>query len=173
MTAKKILALFGDYLRPRVRRLRPRGYERPSDSNTDIRFQAWLRVVCHPEYPIYEKDLIASYVQCTADRWQQERLAEFEMALGASLDDSPFVHQQSEEFVDIRRVLLTTGAAAHYACVDQSTIQRWIGKGMPHEKRWTYQYINFEVLMLWCSEEERKNRKSRKNATRKGKTEAA
>lgn len=146
MTAKKILALFGDYLRPRVRMLRPRGYERPSDSNTDIRFQAWLRVVCHPEYPIYEKDLIASYVQCTADRWQQERLAEFEMALGASLDDSPFVHITIEEVCDFSGCMIPVSAAAICAKRDVKTIHRWIESGLQHEKRGAYYYVSVNKL---------------------------
>lgn len=148
MTAREIMGMFGEYLRPRTGRILPRGYERPGYRPGHRKFYAWLRVVTQPEFPHYEKDLMACLVTCTGDVWQNERIAEFEMALQASLNDRPFCyHEPTESVAPIDDVLISApGAAAWKGCARQ-TIHNWIDAGrLKYEKRGGDYYVRLGDL---------------------------
>jgi hypothetical protein len=151
-TAQKLLALYADYLRPRIKMIRPRGYERPSESRTDIRFQAWLRVVTEPTFLDYERDLNACLVKCDGDVWQAERIAEFEMALSESLEHQPFVHRGVEDTgtaPDSRDALVPLSAAAMACGVVPETLRLWTNKGLKCEKRGSYYWVNVLEALAW------------------------
>lgn len=147
--ARWLLSLFGDYLRPRVKAIRPKGYEKPSADDSDIRFEAWLRIVTTPRYNEYETDLLAVYVRCDAHPMTVERVGEFELALVQSLVDRPFVHRRVEQSADKSFALVPISAAAMALSVDPDTVLRWTNKGLPSLKKGAYYWVNFLAARDW------------------------
>lgn len=132
MTAKALIALYWEYLQPKVKNVRPRGYEKPGERYSDRRFQAWLRVVTEPRYSEAESLLLSG----TPCEW-------FEAELSDSLRVRPFVYREQEDKVrDLRGALVPIATAAVLAKRTVKTIHNWIGNGLRHEKRGAYYWVS-------------------------------
>lgn len=137
----RVLRTYGDYMMPRVKAVRPRGYERPSERDSDPKLQAWLRVVTEPSYAEYGDDVRRFY---TGEGVKTPAVEQFEAILAVSLAWRPFepcVDEPAVSHADLRGSLIPVSAAAVYAQVAVQTIHRWIDRGMKHEKRGAYYWV--------------------------------
>jgi len=136
-TATKLIDLYKEYHQPRVRNVAPsipkthgKMYKQSPKSN--LRFEAWLRVVTEPRYPEFEKILKSDYA-----------CPEFEAILAVSLALMPFVPQPMADEAQnaMRGALIPVSAAAIYADVHIATIHRWIERGLEHQKKGAYYWV--------------------------------
>jgi len=143
--ASRLLTLYGEYLMPRLKRVRPRGYERPGERRTDHRFQAWLRVVTEPRYAEFEPDVKRFY---TGEGVRTRAVTEFEAILTISLVLTPFKRTElaDSEPTQLKGALIPASAAAIFAGVAVKTIHRWIEKGLKHQKKGAYYWISVQDL---------------------------
>lgn len=164
-SVERVMRAYGDYMMPRVKAVRPKGYEKPRERDEDPKFQAWLRVVTEPRYAGFEYDVRRYY---TGEGVRTEAVVEFEAILAISLAWRPFtpcVVDGVPDKIDLRGALIPVSAATIYAGVSQSTISRWIDRGLKHEKRGAYYWVVVSDLERFFGMKRRhkvaKHRKSR------------
>ncbi len=135
-TALRILEKFWEYKQPRVGKVGPKGYERPSAPTVDVRFWAWLRVVTTPEYVEYEHNLAQGI-------WTG-----FLEILEESLKAVPFSPPEDGDGDpgNLKGALIPVTAACAYARVSQPTISRWIDRGLRHKKLGAYYWVSVSDL---------------------------